>query len=113
MVFKQHCKETDSSFGKESSCSAGDPVSIPGLGRCPWRREWLPTPVFWPGEFHGLDSPWGRKSRTRLSDFHLIKETEELPGWWEHSRPWMYEASLKPTVGKSEWNPLAPVESWT
>ena len=25
----------------------------------PWRREWLPTPVFWPGEFHGLYSPWG------------------------------------------------------
>ena len=24
----------------------------------PWRRERLPTPVFWPGEFHGLCSPW-------------------------------------------------------
>ena len=24
-----------------------------------WAR--LPTPVFWPGEFHGLYSPWGRK----------------------------------------------------
>ena len=24
-------------------------------------RERLPTPVFWPGEFHGLYSPWGRK----------------------------------------------------
>ena len=22
-----------------------------------WRRERLPTPVFWPGEFHGLYSP--------------------------------------------------------
>ena len=21
--------------------------------KTPWRREWLPTPVFWPGEFHG------------------------------------------------------------
>ena len=27
----------------------------------PWRRESLPTPVFWPGEFHGLYSQWGRK----------------------------------------------------
>ena len=26
-----------------------------------WRRERLPTPVFWPGEFHGLYSPWDRK----------------------------------------------------
>ena len=25
-------------------------------------REWLPTPVFWPGEFHGLYSPWVAKS---------------------------------------------------
>ena len=30
-------------------------------GKIPWRRERLPTPVFWPGEFHGLFSPWGRK----------------------------------------------------
>ena len=27
----------------------------------PWRRERPPTPVFWPGEFHGLYSPWGPK----------------------------------------------------
>ena len=31
-----------------------------------WRREWLPTPVFLPGEFHGQgtlmgNSPWGHK----------------------------------------------------
>ena len=83
----------ESSVGKESACNAGDPNSIPGLGRSsgegkgyplqyswtslvaqlvkntpqcgrpgfnpwvgkvPWRRERLPTPVFWPGEFHGL-----------------------------------------------------------
>ena len=24
------------------------------VGKIPWRREWLPTPVFWPGDFHGL-----------------------------------------------------------
>ena len=92
--------------GKESACNAGDPGSIPGLGRStgegigyslqypwaslvaqpvknlpamwetwvgkiPWRREWLPTPVFWPGEFLGLYSPWVAKSWTRLSDFHF------------------------------------------
>ena len=27
----------------------------------PWRGEGLLTPVFWPGEFHGLYSPWGCK----------------------------------------------------
>ena len=33
----------------------------PWVGMIPWRREMLPTPVFWPGEFHGLYSPWGLK----------------------------------------------------
>ena len=29
------------------------------VGKIPWRRERLPTPVFWPGEFHQLYSPRG------------------------------------------------------
>ena len=29
----------------------------PWVGKIPWRRERLPTPIFWPGEFHGLYSP--------------------------------------------------------
>ena len=45
---------------KESACNVGDLGSIPGL-KIPWRRERLPTPVFWPGEFHELYSPWGPK----------------------------------------------------
>ena len=49
------------SDGKESACNVGDLGSIPGLGRFPWRREKLPTPVFWPGEFYGQYSPWGCK----------------------------------------------------
>ena len=42
-----------------------DMVSVPESGRSiPWRREWLPTPVFLPGKFHGQRSlggysPWG------------------------------------------------------
>ena len=40
--------------------------SIPGWERFPWRREWLPTPVFLPGESHEQRSlsgygPWGPK----------------------------------------------------
>ena len=31
------------------------------VGKIPWRKEQLLTPVFWPGEFHGLYSPWGHK----------------------------------------------------
>ena len=33
----------------------------PCVGKIPLRRERLHTPVFWPGEFHGLYSPWGHK----------------------------------------------------
>ena len=48
----------------------------PWVGRIPWRREWLLTPVFLPGESHGQRSlagysPWGCKSRTWLSDSQL------------------------------------------
>ena len=28
----------------------------PWVGKIPWRRDWLPTPVFWPGGFHGQRS---------------------------------------------------------
>ena len=31
------------------------------VGKIPWRRESIPTPVFWPGEFQGLYSPRGHK----------------------------------------------------
>ena len=31
---------------------------FPWIGKIPWRRE---SSVFWPEEFHGLYSPWGRK----------------------------------------------------
>ena len=45
----------------------------PCFGRIPWRREWQPTPVSLPGEFHGESSPagyspWGHMSGTWLSD---------------------------------------------
>ena len=49
------------SASKESVCSAGDLGSIPGLGRSPGEGKGYPTPVSWPGEFHGLYSPRGRK----------------------------------------------------
>ena len=62
---QSHLKENHlASFGccdgKESACNAEDP------GLIPWRREWQPSPVFWPGESHGQRgrtgySPWGHK----------------------------------------------------
>ena len=39
----------------------------------PWcsSLERLPTPAFWPGEFHGLDSHGVTESQTCLNDFHM------------------------------------------
>ena len=41
------------------------------VGKIPWRRERLPTPVFWPGEFHGLYSLWGLKESDVTEGFSL------------------------------------------
>ena len=49
-----------SSAGKEYTHSAG-PGFDPWVGKIPWRKERVPTPVFWPREFNGLYSPWGHK----------------------------------------------------
>ena len=47
-----------------------------------WRRKWQPTPVVLPGESQGQrglvgHSGWGRREKTRLSDYarHTIRDT--------------------------------------
>ena len=64
-----------------------DVGSIPGLvGKIPWRREQLPTPLFWSGESR-LHSPWGHKesdATEQLSlslSFHQCWDTEDYPFW--------------------------------
>ena len=57
------------SDGKESACIAG----VRSLGQeVPLRREWQPTPVFLPGEFHGLYSPWDRKEMDKSERLSLL-----------------------------------------
>ena len=70
------------SAGKESACNAG-PGFDPWVGKIPWRRERLPTPVFWPGEFHELYSPWGRKELDRTEQLSLS------------SCPWGFALTMK------------------
>ena len=43
-----------SSVGKEFACKAGDPSSIPGSGRFPWRSKWQPL------QYSCLDNPMER-----------------------------------------------------
>ena len=45
----------------KKSLESGRPGFDPWVGKIHWRREGLPTPVFWPGEFHGVYSPWDCK----------------------------------------------------
>jgi len=44
------------------------------VGKIPWRREWLPTPVILPGELHGQRlvgySLWGRKESDTTDSAH-------------------------------------------
>ena len=53
----------------------------PWLGKIPWRREWLSTPVFLSGESHGRRSPRGRKvSDTTEQLAHAVCESIHM--WW-------------------------------
>ena len=70
-------KSPGGSDSKASACNMGDPATIPGLGRFPWRRKWKPTPVLLPGKFHGLRSlvgysPWGCKESDTSEQLHII-----------------------------------------
>ena len=38
----------------------------------PWRGDRLPTPVFWPREFHELYSPWGHKESDTNEQLYLF-----------------------------------------
>ena len=43
----------------------------PCVRKIPWRREWLLTPVFWPGEVHGLHGLWCHKESDRTKQLSL------------------------------------------
>ena len=78
---KFHCLiKVYGSEGRESACNAGDPGSIPGVGRCPGEGNGNPLQYSclentmdggaWWATVHGVT-----KSRTRLSDFtHLLRK---------------------------------------
>ena len=58
--------------GKESACRAGDPDSIPGLGRCPGEENGNPLQysclensmnrVAWQATVHGVAKSWTQLS---------------------------------------------------
>ena len=95
--------------GKESTCQCRRcrRCSFNPRGRkVPWRRKWLPTPVFLPGEFRGPSSlvgcsPWGRRRVRQQNDWtraaiqQIIINSKVLctqhqgpqtGGWWPPQR---------------------------
>ena len=65
----------------------GRPRFDPWVGKIPWRRERLPTQVFWPGELHGLYShkesdtteQLSLKTMTQNYGFYFM---EKVNNWW-------------------------------
>ena len=61
---------------KKFCLQCGRPGFHPWVWKIPWRKEWQPTPVFLPGEFHGQRSqagysPWGRKESDKTERLTL------------------------------------------
>ena len=66
----------------------------PWVGKIPWRREWLTTPVFCPGEFHGERSlggysSWGCKELDTSKQLSL-----SLFKWLHDSQLYRYAKSI-------------------
>ena len=65
------------SEGRKSASQCRRPGFSPWVGKMPWRREWQPTPVFLPREFHGQRnlvgySPLGRKESDMTERLTLL-----------------------------------------
>ena len=81
----------------------GRPEFHPWVEKVPWRREWLSTLEFWPGEFHGQRRqagyrPWGH---TWVSNFHLHLQICR----WQHpnGRKWRGTKEPLDKGERAEW----------
>ena len=64
----------------------------PWVGKIPWR---LPTPVFWPGEFHGLYNPWGCKKLDMTERLSLTLHSHS--SWIDFLNLWMSQSKESPS----------------
>ena len=62
------------SAGKDSACNKGNVGSYPRVGK-------IPSPVFWPGKFHGLYSLWSRKESGTTEGLSLALTCMYMKGW--------------------------------
>ena len=100
----------------------GRPGFILWVRKIPWRRESLPTPVFWPREFHGLFHGVAKsQTRLRIWDFPIAqmsfpggsdgkasacsaRDLGSIPGWGRSpgegsGNPLQYSCLENPTDG--------------
>ena len=85
----------------------------------PWRSDRLPTPVFWPREFHELYSPWGHKESDTTEQLYLFifvicssirwSSVQSLSRVWIFETPWTaaHQASLSITNSQSPPKPMS------
>ena len=108
----------------------------PWVGKIPWRREWLPTPLFFPGESQGQRSLAATvhgvaesETTKRLSGASLVTQGKELacnaedlgsipgsgrsPGG-EHGSPPQYSC-LENSMDRGDWRATVRgvTKSWT
>ena len=72
----------------QQSRSHRGPGFDPWVGKTPWRREWQPTPVFLPREFHGQRglagySPWDHKESDMTEQLSLHFTSSHKTPWEE------------------------------
>ena len=80
LLFRVVCSKgfSDGSVGKESTCNAGDPGSIPGLEISPEEEKGYPL------QYSGLENSMDwivhgvTKSQTQLSYFHTFTVNHEI-----------------------------------
>ena len=92
-----------SSPGKESTCNAGDPSSMPGLGRSPGGEHGIPL------QYSCLENPHGQRNLTGYSPWGC-KESNTTEQLGKHTTGFQH---LDGMIDFSFWNiPGCSVEKW-
>ena len=77
--------------GKESDCQCRRCGFDSWVEKIPWRRKWLPTPVFLPGKSHGQRSLvgyslWDRKDSDTAEQLNQHHNHQQQLSWLDHIR---------------------------
>ena len=107
-IFNYYIQEVSGVFPCDSAdkricLQCGRPGFDPWVGKIPWRREWLLTPVFWPREFHGLYSLWGCRE---LDTIELLSLLHQVSGFPNFCPIWMFPISFQVQWPKKTYQSL-------